>query len=152
MLQFFRLSKERVRCPLIPEVVKLSKKLNRKRGTISVRYGKRMLSSPIGEGFVEVVDYDPVRNNLLFIGEEEPSVVSAIHWIILEAMEEINVIVHLHSDSKVADPLERAKEILRSVKEDTFEDETLFLGRDFVEVLRKIENKETSRKSGGKRC
>ena len=43
-MQFFQLSKERVRCPLIPEVNRLGKKLKGKIGIISVRYGKRMLS------------------------------------------------------------------------------------------------------------
>jgi len=149
-IQFFQLSKEKVRCPLIPEVIRFGKELKGKIGIISVRYGKRMLSilSPTlldeitEDEFVEVIDYDPVKNSLMFIGEHQPDMLLAVHWIVLRAREDINIIVHLYDGKDILNPLERAKKILSSVKGDRYifndKNEVLFLGKSFVEIIERI--------------
>lgn len=151
-IQIIQLSRERIRCPLTSDVIHFGKQVGDRTGIISVRYGKRMLSTatplPLDkltqDVFVEVVDYDPVKNGLMFIGEQQPDVQVAIHWILLRVREDVNVLVHLHKErGGVTTPLERAKMILGSIKGDGHvfkeKEESLLLGKGFADVIKMME-------------
>lgn len=103
----FFLGKEKINNPLIKEMISIGKELGNifsedVAGNISVRYGKRMLitshneiASLTTDDFVEVIDYDAVRNIALVIGEREPSYEMPMHWLIYRR-EDINAIIHIH--------------------------------------------------------
>jgi hypothetical protein len=111
-LQTFFVSKEISRCPLIPEIQNMSKKLSssktyeKNRWVISSRYGKRMIistnTSHIAnlqkEDFIEVVDYDPVKKTALVIGVRESSPETLLHWLIYRARKDVNVIIHIQNN------------------------------------------------------
>ncbi|HEC94638.1 MAG TPA: hypothetical protein ENI45_01570 [Thermoplasmatales archaeon] len=150
-LQFFQLSKDKVRSPVISEVIQLGRGIADKTGIVSVRYGKRMVSTafpmPLNklteDVFVEVVDYDPVKNSLMFIGEPQPSALLAVHLLLLRAREDVNLIVHLHKvEENTRDPLKRTKEILSSVKGEGYvfkdKEESLFFGKGFADTVERL--------------
>ncbi|MCD6468385.1 MAG: hypothetical protein J7L32_03630 [Thermoplasmata archaeon] len=152
-MQLFRLSSERITCPLVPDVIGLGRKIGEKTGIISTRYGNRMLSLKssmfldeiVEDFFVEIVDYDPVKNILVFIGEQQPenALSLAIHWLILRVRNDTNVIVHLYGGNDVVNPLEKTKRILGTIKaeDNMFKEgeEAMFLGKDFADVLKTVE-------------
>lgn len=49
---------------------------------------------------IEVIDYDPVRNNLMVIGSDPPPDEVALHWFIYRGLMEINGIIIL-DDSNI---------------------------------------------------
>ena len=111
-LQTFFVSKEISRCPLIPEIQSMSKKLSssktyeKNRWVISIRYGKRMIISINTshmvnlqkEDFVEVVDYDPVKKTALVIGVRESGPETLLHWLIYRARKDVNAIIHIQNN------------------------------------------------------
>jgi len=112
-IQVFYTSKEETNCPLIPDLLRIVKKLkqkkilqNKKGATISFTYGKRMLINSIVQDFsnikreelLEIADYDPVKNNLLIIGKADPKIESTLHFMIHHAREDIKVIVQIKND------------------------------------------------------
>ena len=109
--QTFYVTREKSDCPFIPDVIKTGRKIQDKLGenvevTVSLRYGKRVLiNTNIGsfkslnrDGFLEVVDYDPLKNILLVIGSNNPKPVSTVHWLIHHARDEINAVVEVDFD------------------------------------------------------
>ncbi len=109
-LQLFTLSKEESTCPIIPELIQLGMALYQLKPltdtiqlTMSTCYGKRVIintaDTPINRlacsDFIEIVDYDPVRNILLFIGPKPPYDITPLHWIIHHAKPEIVSLVIL---------------------------------------------------------
>ncbi len=109
-LQIFYVSKEETNCPLIIEIIKLSKKLKEKNilkkdneAVFSLTFGKRMIingtvkdfSNIKRDEFLEVVDFDPIKNNLLLIGPTEPRIETSLHWIIHHARDDVNFIVQI---------------------------------------------------------
>jgi len=110
--QTFYASKENSLCPQIPELVKIGKTFvtknlldNISETVISLRYGRRVLinsdNSNIGElqqeDFLEIVDYDPLRNVLLVMGTKEPRIESPSHWLIHHARDEVKAIIQINS-------------------------------------------------------
>jgi hypothetical protein len=113
--QIFFLSKEESKCPIIPKIVTF---LNRfmenhpisdlSQPIISLTYGKRIIincASPSvnkldKRNFLEIVDYDPIKHTYLLIGLSEPPIETPLHWMILNAKKEINVILQIKIDLK----------------------------------------------------
>jgi ribulose-5-phosphate 4-epimerase/fuculose-1-phosphate aldolase len=114
--QTFYLSKEESSSPFIQEIAKIGKKpvfsKNTTEVTISMRNGKRLLinakNSDIKEikqdDFLEIVDYDPLKNFLLLMGPKEPRSETPIHWIIHNAREDVNATIQITSN-KIAEKL-----------------------------------------------
>jgi len=113
-LQLFTLSKEESTCPIIPELIHLGMTLYQLKPlteniqlTMSTCYGKRVIinnaDTPINRlacsDFIEIVDYDPVRNILLFIGPKSPHDFTPLHWIIHHAKPEVVSLVLIHDEN-----------------------------------------------------
>jgi hypothetical protein len=104
--QTFYASKEESNCPLITDSIRIGKKLKENGKTniiISQRYGKRVLINSMGDfekiktsDFIEIVDFDPVKNILLVMGNQEPRVNAPLHWFIFHARSEINAIIQIN--------------------------------------------------------
>jgi len=144
--QTFFVSKEQSNCPLIPEIVRLGKKFEDlgllkedSEAIISQKYGKRLLINGSGSQFgeikindiIEIVDYDPVKKVTLAIGPKNPHVETPVHWLIHQARDDVNAIIHLKSiklseklikklpSTDVEKPpgtLELAKEVLKTLR------------------------------------
>ena len=105
--QIFYVSKEESNCPLIADSIRLQKELKSKGFDdviISQRYGKRILIDTINhinlkQSFLEIVDYDPIRNVLLIMGSNKPRIETPLHWFIHHAREEVNAIVQINDES-----------------------------------------------------
>ena len=110
MLQIFYISKEETNCPLIIEIIKISKKLKEKSiltknsdAIFSLGFGKKMIINGIVEDFsnikrkelLEVIDFDPIKNILLLIGSAEPKIETSLHWMIHHARDDVNFIVQI---------------------------------------------------------
>jgi len=111
--QTFYTSKEESNCPLITEIIRVGKKIE-KQGLskdissliVSLRYGKRMIIntdyediSRIKRGeILEIVDYDPVKKILLTIGPNQPKAETPVHWMIHHARNEINAVIQLNGE------------------------------------------------------
>ena len=115
--QTFYPSKEQSRCPAIPEIVKLYKRLVHENllddnsfAIISVRYGKRILinipsynnSCSKIEDFLEIVDYDPIKKNIVAIGPGNPCHEIPLHWLVHNARRDINSIVQVNNIKIIA--------------------------------------------------
>lgn len=166
--QTFYVSKEETNSPILIEIIKIGKKLKDSgllkedtSATISLGYGKRVLINSDVEDFskikkeeiIEVVDYDPIKNNLLIIGPVEPKLETPVHWMIHHARSEINAAVEIH-DSVFAEKLnkkipvvddkhqissiEHIKEVLRSLRDSKKviikNESILFIGNNLPEV------------------
>jgi len=166
--QTFYVSKEETNSPLLIEIIKIGKKLKESgllkedtSATISLGYGKRILINSEVEDFskikkeeiIEIVDYDPIKNNLLIIGPAEPKVETPVHWMIQHAREEITATIEIH-DSGFAEKLnktmpivddkypissvEHIKEILRGLRDSkkivVKNESVLFIGTNLAEV------------------
>lgn len=127
--QTFYVSKEESSCPLISKFFEMGKKIKQIRSVkdysnviISMKYGKRVLinteNSDISElekeKFLEIVDFDPVRNVLLVLGSGIPREETPLHWFIHHAKQEINVIVQI----KKIDNVEKLIDETSKVEED----------------------------------
>lgn len=145
--QTFYVSKETCNCPLISEIVKVSKKLKTIdllkdifEISISMKYGKRILinakdsdfSEIKADDFLEIVDYDPLKKVLLVMGLKEPRIDTPIHWLIHHARDEVKAIIQIDSEQLVGQfekklpitekeypigTLEQAKGILRKLRD-----------------------------------
>lgn len=51
------------------------------------------------DDFVELIDYNPVTNTLLYLGPKIPSNEVAVHWIVHHAKKEIQVIIQIKNIS-----------------------------------------------------
>ncbi len=146
-LQVFYISKEETNCPLIIEILKISKKLKEKNiikkdndATLSLKFGKRIIINGIVNDFsnikkkelLEIVDFDPIKNNLLLIGSTEPKIETPLHWMIHHARNDVNFIVQINKTeiiNKIKDPkiqeitdkypigtLDNTKEVLKALR------------------------------------
>ena len=52
------------------------------------------------DNFMEVIDFDPVRNNMMVIGTEPPANDASIHWFIYRGLPEVNGIIVI-DDSEI---------------------------------------------------
>ncbi len=118
--QTFFVSREISNCPLIADIIKLSKKIDElgitdnKDYSISLAYGKRILinaknvniESMNQQDIIEIVDYDPVKNIILAIGKKDPCIETPVHWLIHHARDDVNAIIQLNG-GKVAKRLSK---------------------------------------------
>jgi hypothetical protein len=76
---------------------------------IGIRYGNNFLLSPgdkriLGlerEDLVEVADYDPVRNSLLYLGKQAPGRFSPLLWFVFRTFPEVNSVVIVQDEGEV---------------------------------------------------
>lgn len=112
VFQTFNISKEKTNCPLIPELIRISKTIKEKKILsddssliISFKYGKRILINGFVEDYskikheelFEVADYDPVKNVLMIIGPGMPRRETPVHYMIHHARNEVNAIIQINS-------------------------------------------------------
>ena len=113
MYQTIKISNEISNLKIIPKLIDLIKDINKKLSLsndedfiISFKYGKRIvincekinLKKIDKDDFLEIVDYNPIKNIFLVIGKHNPDINMAIHWIIQNARREINVLIQLKSN------------------------------------------------------
>lgn len=171
-LQVFYVSKEETNCPLVIEMIKLGINLKENgilndntSATISLKYGKRVLitsnikdfSKIQKEELIELVDYNPLNNNLLIIGPADPKVETTLHWMVHHARDEVNVIVQINDKrllEKIKDKetistektpiytIEFIKQALKQLREETriFIKDTgvIFVGKNIKDVSNMI--------------
>ncbi len=124
----FFLGREKIKNPFVEEMIssgiEISGKGTGANGSISMRYGNRMvittgdatLSSLTESDFVEVADYDAVRNVAMVIGLKEPSPDTPLHWLIYRR-EDINAIISIGNPvGKEQAGLDTALDALRRLK------------------------------------
>lgn len=142
--QIFYISKELTNCPLIIEIIKISKKLRDKSiikkdndAVFSLGFGKRVIINGLVKDFsdikrdelLEVVDFDPIKNNLLLIGPAKPKIETSLHWMIHHARDDINFITQIKNidlikelkDVEITDKypigsLDNTKEVLKALR------------------------------------
>jgi len=121
----FFLGRDKIKNPFIERMISAGREIGNieDKGTISMRFGNRIiitarnatLSMLTEDDFVEVADYDAVRNIALVIGMNEPSPAAAIHWLIYRR-DDINAIASVFEDAPMPD-FDIAMEALKLLKE-----------------------------------
>ncbi|RLF64908.1 MAG: hypothetical protein DRN33_00865 [Thermoplasmata archaeon] len=121
----FFLGREKIKNPLIEDMISAGKKISGEgEVAISIRFGNRIVitarnafpDSLTESDFVEIADYDAVRNIALVIGMNEPSPSAAVHWLIYRR-DDINAIVSDFRDSTPMKDFDVAMEALKLLKE-----------------------------------
>jgi hypothetical protein len=106
-MQVFYMAREPSACPLIPEIVKTCRtiatipSLKNAAVVFSMRYGKRLLINGdskkpmdlIPNDFLEIVDYDPVKQVTMVMGALPPPACTPLHWLLQQARRDINAIL-----------------------------------------------------------
>jgi hypothetical protein len=140
--QIFYASREVSNCPLISEIIRIIKRLEKIDLSIenidisvSMKYGKRVLLNAKNvdfnklkpDDFLEIIDYNPLKRVLLLMGPKEPRIETPIHWLIHHAREEVKIIIQIDNKKLIEQinyklpitegkyqkgSLEQAKEIL----------------------------------------
>lgn len=128
-VQLFTLSKEESNCPLIPQMLQFANDIHHLLGRskeesviITMTYGKRMISTtsnvPLNHlsrtDFIEIVDFDPIRNILLIIGPANPDSITPLQWMIHHGKQEILITIFIKE--KTTDK-ETPKKIITSLDE-----------------------------------
>lgn len=171
-LQSFYVSKEETNCPIIIEIIKISKKLKEKSilkkdsdAIFSLGFGKRMIINGIVKDFsnikreelLEIVDFDPIKNNLLLIGPAEPRIETSLHWMIHHARDDVNFVVQIKKtdlinkikDIDVTDKypigsIENTKEVLKALstnkKVAIKNNGLLIVGRNTTDIEKQIQD------------
>jgi hypothetical protein len=171
-IQVFYTSKEETNCPLVTDLIKIGKKINEKgilkqqdKAIISFRYVKRILINGMVQDYseikrkelLEIVDYNPVKNNLLVMGTSEPFIETSIHYMIHNAKKEIKIVLQINKEKilqKIDDEIpiledkypinsiESIKEILKAMKNENIigikNNRLLFVGKDIIEIEKLI--------------
>lgn len=172
-MQVFYTSKEEANCPLITDLFKISKTLKEKdilkeknKATISFTYGKRMLINGLAQSYskikrkelLEIVDYDPIKNNLLVMGTTEPLIETSIHFMIHRARKDVKIVVQINKE-KILDKIKEGipilekkypinsiefiKQILKTLRDSKIvgikNNALLFVGKDVKEIEKLIE-------------
>ncbi len=135
-LSSIKISNERSNFKLIPDIINLINKINKKFDfkidgdiIISVKYGKRIvincknsnLTNLKKDDFIEIIDYNPIKKMILSIGPREPDFNMTIHWIIQKARRESNVLIQLNSNSLIKKIIKDKIENEKNSIEDSFE-------------------------------
>lgn len=113
LFQTFYVSKEASNCPLLIDMIRIGRTLETLGipedgyGTISMKYGKRLLINAkhadirqlTQQDILEIVDYDPIKRVMLVIGTREPPLETPVHWIIQKARHDITILLEITSPS-----------------------------------------------------
>jgi hypothetical protein len=134
--QSIKISNEISNFKLIPEIIKLIKKLNEKLKLninediiISLKFGKRIIINRKNsnlkkmklDDFIEIVDYNPIKKLFLNIGKYEPDFNMTYHWIIQNARKEINILIQLNSKLLINKFIKKKIENEKQINEDSIE-------------------------------
>lgn len=170
--EIFYISKEETNCPLILEIIKISKKLKEKdilkkdsEAFFSLGFGKRMIINGTVKDFseikreelLEVVDFDPIKNNLVLIGSAQPRIETSLHWMIHHARDDVNFIVQLKKtdltdkikDVDVTDKypvgsIDNTKEVLKALRNSKKvvikNNGLLFVGRNTTDIEKQLKD------------
>lgn len=114
-MQCFYASKEQSHCPIITKILKIGKQLqklsdisqNSQEIYASMLYGKRVIintppasiTKAAVKDFIEIIDFDPVKNTMLLIGQKQPRWTTAIHWYIHKTLKGNRCLIEI-SDKK----------------------------------------------------
>ena len=169
--QIFYICKEETNCPLIIEIIKISKKLKEtgilkkdSDAVFSLSFGKRMIingrvkdfSKIKREELLEVVDFDPIKNNLVLIGPAEPRIETSLHWMIHHARDDVNFVVQIKktdlinkiknvdvTDRYAIGSLDNTKEVLKALRTSKKvvikNNGLLFVGRNTIDIEKQIQ-------------
>jgi hypothetical protein len=122
-IQSVKLSNEISKNKLIPEIIKFIRNIKEIIDSekyediiVSIKYGKRIIincdktdfEKINSYDFIEIVDYDPLKNIILYIGPNKPDFNNTLHWIIQNARREINILVQIKN--KKIDEIEDKKQ------------------------------------------
>ena len=142
----FYVSKEESNCPLILDIIKIGKKLEKynlltkfNSVIISYKYGKRIIINANysdlkkfkKEDLLEIIDCDPIKKIILIIGQKETHYETPIHWMIHHARKDINFILQINNEDfltkinniypstneSLASTIDITKEILKTLRE-----------------------------------
>ena len=131
----------------------------------SLGFGKRIIINGLVKDFsnikrnelIEVVDFDPIKNNLLLIGPAEPKIETSLHWMIHHARDDINFIAQIKNielikeikDVEVTDKypigsLDNTKEVLKVLRTNKKiiikNNSLLVVGRNTEDVEKQIQD------------
>jgi ribulose-5-phosphate 4-epimerase/fuculose-1-phosphate aldolase len=89
-------------CKLICEALKSEGTVA---GSISTTFANGFIISAINVDLnnlteydiVEILDYDPVRNNIIAKGKKDPCIETSLHWFIYRGFPEISAIIHIRN-------------------------------------------------------
>ncbi|MFO7677942.1 MAG: hypothetical protein R6V50_06145 [Thermoplasmatota archaeon] len=162
----FFVSKEPSRSPFISDILSFGEKINTlsikpTKIIISISFGNRLLIAWTNNeikkltqsDILEIVDVDPIKQNVLLIGQKEPCIETLVHWIIHKARNDINALVEIQSDflyTKYSKKLQvlkktpngtikRAKSILQTLqntKNICIEDEGILLAGVYLKEIK----------------
>jgi hypothetical protein len=138
-------SRETSNCPLLSEMITLGQSLqefgltDKETGVLSLDYGKRLLINAKNtdvkkitqQDIVEIVDYDPLKNIMMVIGLNDPTLETPVHWIIQKARHDVNAVLQINSTAL----FERFKNTLPTTENDT-QPGTLERAKDILRTLR----------------
>ncbi|MFO8078023.1 MAG: hypothetical protein R6U21_05225 [Thermoplasmatota archaeon] len=134
-LNIHSVSKEGSNCPLIPMLIEIcqiaKEELNCPDSLFlpSAVFGKRVaIASSFTkveklhrDDVVELIDYNPVSNTLLYLGPNIPSNDVAVHWIVHHAKKEIQVMIQIKNISYKNEMKQRVPQVTTDEKEDALE-------------------------------
>jgi len=143
-LQTFFASQEASAAPVIADILRLAVDVSNHysndslQGSIAVSYGRRVvvtqtvsLNELTRDHVIELIDYDPIKNIMLVVGEQEPDQGAILHWMVHHARDDIHISLLIHNLSEKQetpsyhiiqeeisrDPLDRAKIVLKTLRE-----------------------------------
>lgn len=134
-VNIYPLSKEESNCPLIPmllEICQIAKEeLNCPDSLFlpSAVFGKRVVIPASftkveklhQDDVVELIDYNPVSNTLLYLGPNVPSNDVAVHWIVHHAKKEIQVMIQIKNIPYKNEIKQRLSQLTTDEKESALE-------------------------------
>lgn len=165
--QLFNLSNEESNCPLIPHLIDLGLFFyqigiltENMTLTMSAYFGKRIIINttevPMNKlsrnDFIEIVDVDPVKKIILFIGPKQPHEITPLHWIVHRAkpqivttvmiLDETNSLHHpkiknqtIHEENTLFDTAKRILKTLQKTSVIPIENKGVFIaGNSFDDV------------------
>lgn len=143
--QTFFISREISKSPLIEDIVTFNKRvskseiINKNQTNISLSFGKRMLITADNidiknmgaKDIVEIVDYDPIKNIIIAIGSQIPTINASVHWLIHHARDDVNAIVQVNGEKAI-------KKLLKNspITEFDYPLGTLELAKEVLKTLR----------------
>ena len=149
--QVFYTSKETSKNPLIPEIVKIGKKIKELKliedtsAVISLSFGKQVLintdvkdySNIKDEEILEVIDYNPVKNNMLLIGRKKPRLETPVHWMIHHARKDVGAIIQINNKELAERLKSKIPETKKENKTGSFDQikSILYLLRDSKKII-----------------
>ncbi len=75
-------------------------------GSISAAYGRGFITTSANSdlkdldpsGIIEILEYDPVRNNIIARGKKEPAMDTPLHWFIYRGFTNVGGIIHIRNN------------------------------------------------------